>query len=238
MEKDAERVLGLLRLFLEWEPVVPKSIPELVELVAPLCRSLRRAVEDSLETPGSTLVELSADWKKLLFPDASDAQFADAYAQTVTYALLLARAEGASTLNLAGAVASLRADHTLLAKALEVLVDPAVRDELSVSLGMLQRVCDGIDPAAIDSATPDPWLYFYEDFLAAYDPKLRKDWGVYYTPVGVVSAQVRICQQLLETRFGKPLGFEGPSCLPDPAKPKDDPSALYETFTTPLMRQG
>ena len=32
------------------------------------------------------------DWRKLLFPDASDAQFADGYAQAVTFGLLMARA--------------------------------------------------------------------------------------------------------------------------------------------------
>ena len=41
------------------------------------------------------------------------------------------------------------------------------------------------------------WLYFYEDFLAAYDPKLRKDYGVYYTPRQVVELQVRPCQRTL-----------------------------------------
>ena len=53
----------------------------------------------------------------------------------------------------------------------------------------------------------DPWLYFYEHFLAAYDPKLRKDRGVYYTPVEVVRTQVRLAGELLRTRFNKPLGF-------------------------------
>ncbi len=54
---------------------------------------------------------------------------------------------------------------------------------------------------------PDLWLYFYEDFLAAYDPKLRKDYGVYYTPREVVELQVRLASELLEKRFGKKLGF-------------------------------
>jgi predicted helicase len=64
----------------------------------------------------------------------------------------------------------------------------------------------------------DPWLYFYEDFLAAYDPKLRKDAGVYYTPLEVVRAQVRLIDYLLVHRLGKPLGFASPGILTlDPA---------------------
>jgi predicted helicase len=50
-------------------------------------------------------------------------------------------------------------------------------------------------------------LYFYEDFLASYDEKLRKNRGVYYTPAQVVQAQVTLVAQLLEERFSKHLSF-------------------------------
>ena len=40
-----------------------------------------------------------------------------------------------------------------------------------------------------------------------YDPKLRKDFGVYYTPREVVELQVRLASELLEKRFDKKLGF-------------------------------
>ena len=61
-------------------------------------------------------------------------------------------------------------------------------------------------------------LYFYEDFLAVYDPKLRKDAGAYYTPVEVVRAQVRLIDDLLTNRLDKPLGFAHPDVITlDPA---------------------
>ncbi len=66
----------------------------------PLCRMLRDDVTDALKDPDSPLVQLAKDWRQLLFPDASDEQFADAYAQTVTFALLLGRSEGADPLTL------------------------------------------------------------------------------------------------------------------------------------------
>ena len=53
----------------------------------------------------------------------------------------------------------------------------------------------------------DPWLYFYEHFLGAYDAALRKNRGVYFTPVEVVRAQVRFAGELLRERFGKTMGF-------------------------------
>ena len=54
-----------------------------------------------------------------------------------------------------------------------------------------------MDPARLMERDPDPWLYFYEDFLAAYDPRMREERGVYYTPVQVVRCQVRLVGQLL-----------------------------------------
>jgi predicted helicase len=54
---------------------------------------------------------------------------------------------------------------------------------------------------------PDPWLYFYEDFLAEYDPKMRDQYGVFFTPVEVVRSQVRLVGQLLTERFGKTMSY-------------------------------
>ena len=71
---------------------------------------------------------------------------------------------------------------------------------------LLERAIGAVDSAKI-SGEGDPWLYFYEQFLGAYDPKLRNDRGVYYTPVEVVGAQVRLAGDLLLNRFGKQLGY-------------------------------
>ena len=167
---------------------------------------LRDDVTDALPDSQSPLVQLAGDWRQWLFPDASDEQFADAYAQTVTCALLLARSEGANPLALGSAEASLAADHTLLSRALQVLTDPNAQAEISASLSLLIRVIGVVPPTAL-VGPKNPWLYFYEDFLAAYDPKLRKDIGAYYTPVEVVRAQVRLVDDLLTNRLGKALGF-------------------------------
>ncbi|RPI59663.1 MAG: DNA methyltransferase, partial [Planctomycetaceae bacterium] len=183
-EKDAVAVMGLLTDFLQWQPIIPRNVKDLADLLAPLCRMLRDDVTDALKDPQSPLVQLATDWRRLLFPYASDEQFADAYAQTVTFALLLARGEGAASLTLESARAVLTADHSLLSRAIQVLTDPNAQKEISASLNLLIRVI-GIVPLDAMSGPREPWLYFYEDFLAAYDPKLRKDAGAYYTPVEV-----------------------------------------------------
>ncbi len=223
--QDAHAVERLLRDFLSWQPFVPTDrtgeidLKGFAALLAPLCRMLRDGVTDALKRPVSPLVQLAQDWRQLLFPDASDDQFADAYAQTVTFALLLGRSEDtADTFTLESAEAALAAQHNLLARALQVLTDPNARADIAASLDLLLRVIAVVPPAVLTAPGDDPWLYFYEDFLGVYDPKLRKDAGVYYTPVEVVRAQVCLVDDLLVHRLGKPLGFADPDVVTlDPA---------------------
>ena len=197
---------SLLRDFLYWEPIVPGTAEGLANFLAPLARILRDDVAAALERQASPLRTLADEWSGLLFPEGDDAQFADAYAQTVTYALLLARFEGAESLRPAIAVDALQREHRLLAEALQLLQVQVVRDELRMAIELLERAIQGVDSAKLGQSE-DPWLYFYEQFLGAYDPKLRKDRGVYYTPVEVVRSQVTLAAELLRTRFGKPLAF-------------------------------
>jgi predicted helicase len=69
-------------------------------------------------------------------------------------------------------------------------------------------VIDRVPADALHSSGgADPWLYFYEDFLAAYDADLRKDAGAYYTPTAVVRAQVRLIDRLLVGKLQRRLGF-------------------------------
>ena len=197
----------LLRLFLFWRPVVPHEPRRLADYLAPLTRFLRSEVEAALHNPESAAALLADEWRNYFFPEASDAQFADAYAQTVTYALLLARLSGAGDLDPDAAATTLGRNNGVLALALERLGQREAREELRTGFELLQRSLTALDPHDFAKTQPDIWLYFYEDFLAAYDPKLRKDYGVYYTPREVVELQVRLVSDLLEARFGKQAGF-------------------------------
>ena len=225
--EDAAALECLLLDFLSWKPIVATDakggidLGRFAEQIAPLCRMLRDDVLGELDDPQSQLVSLQRGWRQLLFPDASDKQFADAFAQTVTFALLLGRSEGAEPLTLQTAQSQLTARHNLLSRALQVLTDVLTEKRASAapaaSLDLLLRVI-GVVPTKVLSAAEDPWLYFYEDFLAAYNPVLRKNAGVYYTPVEVVRAQVRLVDDFLSRHLGKTLGFAAPDVVTlDPA---------------------
>jgi hypothetical protein len=215
---NAERLSFLLRAFLNWTPIVPTRPLELARFLAPLTRILRDDVSEAVRANSESLIGLRDEWRAYLFPDFSDAEFADAYAQTVASALLLARLEGADVTNPANAEEGLRAQNSLLGRILRILTQEEVREEIKLGLSILERVIQALNAEELQAAAPDPWLYFYEDFLHAYDPGLARDAGVYYTPAQIVRCQVRLVSQLLEQRFAKPYSFasEGVTVL-DPA---------------------
>ena len=218
-ESDAQQLGGLLHTFFSWQPIAPATPKRLAETLAPLARLLRRDVLAALDDENSAIAQLRQDWQSSLFANADPPQFADAYAQALTYALLLARLDGLEVVgaNLAQNLLRERG-HTLLADVLRTLTDPQAHEEIETPVELLERIIGAVDADRLQRGGADPWLYFYEDFLAAYDPKLRNDRGVYYTPVQVVQAQVRLVGQLLRERFRKDLTYadEGVVTL-DPA---------------------
>ena len=102
-DEQLKKLDNLLRDFMNWEPVVPATPQGIAQFLAPLTRVLRDDVSTELGRQDSPMKVLADEWRGLLFPDASDAQVADAYAQTLTYALLLAKFEGAESLRPADA---------------------------------------------------------------------------------------------------------------------------------------
>lgn len=213
-------LLSLFEDFIRWQPVPPRNAKQLAEITARLCRLLREEVTEQLSLGSLALTALARDWRKLLFPEASDAQFADGYAQTVTFGMLMARARRIKlSAGLDRAARRLRETNSLIGTALRLLTDAAENQEtLKTSLGTLTRVLDSVHWPKISKGNPDAWLYFYEDFLEVYDNKLRKQTGSYYTPPEVVKAMVRLVDETLRSRFALPSGLASPAVtLADPA---------------------
>ena len=192
---------GLFADFFQWQPQPPKSAPALAELTARLCRLLREEVTEQLAQGSGPLTNLATDWRKLLFPSASNEAFADGYAQAVTFGLLMARARriplGGGLDRVAG---ELRQTNTLIGTALRLLTDDAENQKtLKTSLATLTRVLDAVHWDAISKGDPETWLYFYETFLTTYDSDLRRKTGSYYTPPEVVLSMVRLVDEALKS---------------------------------------
>ena len=214
-------LLNLFESFLRWEPAPPQSARDLAHTTARLCRLLRDEVTEQLAMGSEALTDLATDWRKLLFPDATDERFADGYAQAVTFGMLMARAKKIElATGLQQVAIELSKTSSLIGAALKLLTDNAENQAtLKTSLGTLTRVLDAVDWSKISKGKPDAWLYFYEEFLEVYDNQLRKQTGSYYTPPEVVGAMVELVDETLRTpRFGLHAGLASPSVtLADPA---------------------
>ncbi|HXE88621.1 MAG TPA: N-6 DNA methylase, partial [Hyphomicrobiaceae bacterium] len=204
-------LLGLLTDFLAWSPIAPRNAKQLAGVAARLCRLLREEVTEELERNNRGLTTLSSEWRNLLFPEATNKQFADGYAQAVTFGLLVARVRKIDLADgLDHAATELRKVSGLIGTALRLLVDDEnVKTALASALDTLRRVLNVVDWDLVSKGDADAWLYFYEDFLEVYDNDLRKQTGSYYTPPQVVDAMVRLVDEALRDRslFRKRDGF-------------------------------
>ena len=135
-------LLALFESFFKWQPLPPRSARELAQTSARLCRLLRDEVTEQLALGSEAFTTLATDWRKLLFPDATDERFADGYAQAVTFGLLMARAKGIPlTTDLQHVATELAKSNSLIGAALRLLTDNAENQAtLKTSLGTLTRV--------------------------------------------------------------------------------------------------
>ncbi|MGA9771134.1 MAG: type ISP restriction/modification enzyme [Blastocatellia bacterium] len=187
-----------------------KKIPtskELAQRLARLARQLRDAIK-----------ELAAQKQ---FSAVKPAEFADTYAQTIVYGMFAARflvARGAKY-SLLDAAALAKTDP-LLQKLFQAIASPDIDQRIARLVDECAGLLEQTAVHGFKKTTPgdDPVLYFYETFLEHFDPALRTQRGVYYTPQPIVDWMVRSVHELLISHFKKPLGMaDNQTIILDPA---------------------
>lgn len=201
---------------------VIRTSKDLAVRMAKLASNIRCRVNDLLmaESAKGPWRKLMSAFREALIHDLTEDDFADMYAQTITYGLLTARmsrygGEGepgnlvadditemvpitnpflrdllASFLTVGGRRRGIDFDEAGIGHVLSVLCDP------KTNMGAVLRDFGDRNPQE------DPVIHFYELFLKEYDPKKRMQRGVFYTPRPVVSYIVRSVHELLQTEFG------------------------------------
>ena len=206
-----EAVCDLLRAFYRHEARQTRSAAELARRLADYAIAIRRIVGIILENRDRDQIlrqELVA-FRSVLLPDISENDFADMYAQTITYGLFAARCSNPNleNFNRLNAPAHLPVSNPFLRNVFGNLaganIDPRVVpqiDQICALLSMtdLQALSEEFKHR---TGLADPVVHFYETFLQIYDREERIDRGVYYTPVSVVSFIVRALDDLLKTRL-------------------------------------
>ncbi|EJB27687.1 putative adenine specific DNA methyltransferase 1, partial [Helicobacter pylori NQ4200] len=153
------------------------------------------------------------NFKEYLYEELSFEDFSDAFAQTLTYSLFLAKLnhpfEKIDFNNVRSTIPKNFAVIREMADFLKKL------DEIKEIQWLLNEILSSINHVDMDSILKDlnddkdPYLHFYETFLSAYDPKLREKKGVYYTPDPVVEFIINALDSLLKTHFkDAPLGLK------------------------------
>ncbi len=170
----------------------------------------------------SGLREQMETFKRVLLHDITPASFADVYAQTIVYGLFAARLNDKTPEDFSRheALSLIPKTSPFLRNLFQQVVgldpDPRIEwiiDDLVTAFGAtdMRKVLTSYNK---DTQREDPMMHFYEDFLAAYNPALRKARGVWYTPQPVVSFIVRAIDEILQRDFGLADGLADYSKIP------------------------
>jgi hypothetical protein len=238
---DPAPFLAILDTLALAQPVPPRNAQEVAQRLAEAARLVREVVRDHVATGGSAaMAALRAEFRENLLAQApggtgasaaDTALFANAFAQTLAFGLLLAlEAERDAAARERRAPAPLGKDaweglpagsYPLLRSTLRALTQEEVRDALGAAFDVALDTVNAVDPALLarrGAADRDPILYFYEDFLETFDPEARRRHGVYFTPVPVVRFMVAATDRALRQRLRIAAGFADEAVLTlDPA---------------------
>ncbi len=175
--------------------------------------------EDDANKTQSELKNQYEAFKTVLIHDISNEAFADIYAQTIAYGMFAARYHDPTLQNFSREEAArlIPQSNPFLRQLFRTVagynLDDTDGKRLLWIVEELVQIFLATDVASImqnfgrATRQQDPVVHFYETFLAAYDPKLRKARGVWYTPEPVVNFIVRAVDDILKTKFNLPQGL-------------------------------
>ncbi|WQX54751.1 N-6 DNA methylase [Helicobacter pylori] len=153
------------------------------------------------------------NFKEYLYEELSFEDFSDAFAQTLTYSLFLAKLNHPfEKIDLNNVRSSIPKNFAVIREMADFLKRLDAIKEIQWLLNEILSLINHVDMDSILkdlNDDKDPYLHFYETFLSAYDPKLREKKGVYYTPDSVVKFIINALDSLLKTHFkDAPLGLK------------------------------
>ncbi|MEQ8281373.1 MAG: type ISP restriction/modification enzyme [Parvibaculum sp.] len=190
-------------------------------------------VRQEREHKEGRLFGLYGVFKDQVFHDLTLAEFADAFAQMLAYGLFLARLNsGKHKVTLQNARQYVPGSFRLIRELVQFLDELTERDYRDIRwvVEEILSIVNALDLHAIHEDLSfrhrkvrkgvkardeeearlferDPFVYFYEDFLAKYDAKMKKARGVYYTPPPVVNFIVRAVDDILKKNFDIKTGL-------------------------------
>jgi predicted helicase len=174
-------------------------------------KALNKDIENGEETELNNQYE---GFKSILIDTISTKDFSDLYAQTIAYGMFAARInyDGTEDFTREKAAKSIPQTNPFLRKMFGFIAGVDLDSRISWVVDALADLFNYVDIDKIHAeigryADNDPIIHFYETFLTAYDKKLKKQRGVWYTPQPVVRFMVRAVDEILKTDFGISAGL-------------------------------
>ena len=221
IENETDDLETLLELFLNAGPVQISSPEVLAKYLARRTRELQTQIATTLTDEDSETYGMFTAFKETLLATLTREDFSDMYAQTLTYGLFAARCTLPNATNFSRhtAVGALPRSNPFLIELFYHVASPRLETNVTYILddiaNLLQNVPTDMLRTAFTARNPleDPVIHFYETFLKEYNPKLRFDRGVFYTPPQVISYIVKSVDYLLKTELNRPDGLADDSTL-------------------------
>jgi predicted helicase len=204
---------NLLKDFIAQRPQTIKSPKTLAEMLAGKAVLIKDVMAQALKADKDVRSELTSQFQAFrehLIHDITPDDFADLYAETIAYGMFAARLhdETPKTFTRVEALELLPKSNPFLRSLFGYIAGPDLDDRIRWIIDDLADVFQATDMHAILegfgklTGRNDPFLHFYETFLAAYNPAKRKARGVWYTPEAVVNFIVRAVDEVLIAEFG------------------------------------
>ncbi|MDO8724392.1 MAG: type ISP restriction/modification enzyme, partial [Syntrophales bacterium] len=209
----AQRMAGMTRITRDL--IIASFKHETEETERRLVQEAREPYGASMPSRGPWLHNWLTAFRETLIPDLTETEFADMFAQTLAYGLFAARIHAPANREFSREMAAFKLPKTnpFLRKLFAEIAGVDMPDTVAWAVDDLVNLLRHADMAEIlrdfgkGKGKEDPVVHFYETFLAAYDPKVRDQRGVRYTPEPVVQYIVRSVDWLLQTRFNRPQGL-------------------------------
>jgi len=211
--ENENQFLDLLNKFFAFSLPQKYTPKTLAEALAGRTHYLREQVLLELNRSNGKLAGFYEAFQQHLIAGLTKEDFADMYAQTITYGLFAARTRCKKGFNRRLAFDNIPRTIGILRDVFRFVSLEDAGPQLSWIIEDTSEVLsvadvrDAMRKYFVEGRGKDPVMHFYETFLAAYDPKQREQRGVYYTPEEVVSYIVRSLNIILQEYFNRPDGF-------------------------------
>ncbi len=211
--ENEDRFLDLLNKFFTFSLPRTYTPKTLAAALAGRTHYLCQQVLLELNRNNGRLAGFYEAFQQHLIAGLSGEDFADMYAQTITYGLFAASTRCKEQFNRRLAFDNIPRTIGILRDVFRFVSLEEPGQQLSWIIDDIANVLAVADAKGIlhryfvQGKGTDPVVHFYETFLAEYDTRERERRGVYYTPQEVVGYIVRSLSIILKDYFDKTDGF-------------------------------